>query len=291
MVLWWCLGVAKPKREGGRYECSCFVRSSLHEMEMKELVEEMSCFDLKGYSVTMLDATLTRKSLQFITTQYQLVDIFTKPLNEPTFKILIVELDKITRRITFSLPSGYTKGDIGLVSFRKDIGANYLRFAKDYENVDGLEEFQDPSTTLQTRGSFTECSMLEAKKSRKKRPVRKKPPSTENDATFIGPFIKEATEAPKGLSKKKSSLAKDLNTRQPLVSILVPIDTTFVIVHSETASRGNASASLTTRADPSQYALNESLPQQEVDTNQFTGEGLEITFNQEPESPVMKRSS
>ncbi|GKD56206.1 hypothetical protein Tco_1289593, partial [Tanacetum coccineum] len=106
-------------------------------------------------------------------------------------------------------------------------------------------------------------SMLEAKKSRKKRPVRKKPPSTENDATFIGPFIKEATEAPKGLSKKKSSLAKDLNTRQPLVSILVLIDTTFVIVHSETASRGNTSASLTTRANPSQSALNESLPQQE----------------------------
>ncbi|GJS48580.1 hypothetical protein Tco_0598701 [Tanacetum coccineum] len=30
--------------------------------------------------------------LQFIPTQYQLVDIFTKPLDEPTFKILIVEL-------------------------------------------------------------------------------------------------------------------------------------------------------------------------------------------------------
>ncbi|GKE35998.1 hypothetical protein Tco_1455320, partial [Tanacetum coccineum] len=30
--------------------------------------------------------------LHFITTQYQLADIFTKPLNEPTFKRLIVEL-------------------------------------------------------------------------------------------------------------------------------------------------------------------------------------------------------
>ncbi|GJU46358.1 hypothetical protein Tco_1203624 [Tanacetum coccineum] len=30
--------------------------------------------------------------LYFIPTQYQLVDIFTKPLNEPTFKRLIVEL-------------------------------------------------------------------------------------------------------------------------------------------------------------------------------------------------------
>ncbi|GJV54998.1 hypothetical protein Tco_1456003 [Tanacetum coccineum] len=31
--------------------------------------------------------------LHFIPTQYQLVDIFTKPLDEPTFKRLIVELD------------------------------------------------------------------------------------------------------------------------------------------------------------------------------------------------------
>ncbi|GJS19620.1 hypothetical protein Tco_0448252 [Tanacetum coccineum] len=31
----------------------------------------------------------------FITTQYQLADIFTKPLDEPTFKRLIVELDML----------------------------------------------------------------------------------------------------------------------------------------------------------------------------------------------------
>ncbi|GKD55293.1 hypothetical protein Tco_1288680, partial [Tanacetum coccineum] len=30
--------------------------------------------------------------LHFIPTQYQLADIFTKPLDEPTFKILIIEL-------------------------------------------------------------------------------------------------------------------------------------------------------------------------------------------------------
>ncbi|GKB55987.1 retrovirus-related pol polyprotein from transposon TNT 1-94, partial [Tanacetum coccineum] len=46
--------------------------------------------------------------LHFIPIQYQLADIFTKPLNESTFKRLIVEL-----------------GDIGITTFRNAIGAHY----------------------------------------------------------------------------------------------------------------------------------------------------------------------
>ncbi|GJV68724.1 hypothetical protein Tco_1484233 [Tanacetum coccineum] len=38
--------------------------------------------------------------LHFIPTQYQLADIFTKPLDEPTFKRLIVELDQISKTLT-----------------------------------------------------------------------------------------------------------------------------------------------------------------------------------------------
>ncbi|GJV37691.1 retrovirus-related pol polyprotein from transposon TNT 1-94 [Tanacetum coccineum] len=38
--------------------------------------------------------------LNFIPTQYQLVDIFTKPLEEPTFKILIVELEPVLSAFT-----------------------------------------------------------------------------------------------------------------------------------------------------------------------------------------------
>nr|GEU42722.1 putative ribonuclease H-like domain-containing protein [Tanacetum cinerariifolium] len=59
-------------------------------------------FDLKGYSDSdYASCNMDRKStpdawdieLHFIPTQYQLVDIFAKPLDEPTFKILIVELE------------------------------------------------------------------------------------------------------------------------------------------------------------------------------------------------------
>ncbi|GJS88345.1 hypothetical protein Tco_0770981 [Tanacetum coccineum] len=58
-----------------------------------------SGFDLKGYSDSdYVGCNMDRKStlgdieLHFIPTQYQLADIFTKPLDKPTFKRLIVEL-------------------------------------------------------------------------------------------------------------------------------------------------------------------------------------------------------
>ncbi|GJX61358.1 hypothetical protein Tco_0294258 [Tanacetum coccineum] len=51
--------------------------------------------------------------LHFIPTQYQLDDIFTKPLDEPTFKRLIVEL-------------GGIRGDIGITTFRNALRAHYL---------------------------------------------------------------------------------------------------------------------------------------------------------------------
>ncbi|GKE16715.1 retrovirus-related pol polyprotein from transposon TNT 1-94 [Tanacetum coccineum] len=64
-----------------------------------------SGFNLKGYSDSdYAGCNMDRKStseiifsrgdieLHFIPTQYQLADIFTKPLDEPTFKRLIVEL-------------------------------------------------------------------------------------------------------------------------------------------------------------------------------------------------------
>ncbi|GJU29993.1 hypothetical protein Tco_1173582 [Tanacetum coccineum] len=45
--------------------------------------------------------------LHFIPTQYQLVDIFTKPLDEPTFKRLIVELDQISKTLTIHNASSH----------------------------------------------------------------------------------------------------------------------------------------------------------------------------------------
>ncbi|GJZ22600.1 retrovirus-related pol polyprotein from transposon TNT 1-94 [Tanacetum coccineum] len=57
--------------------------------------------------------------LHFIPTQYQLADIFTKPLDELTFKILIVELSGI-------------RGDIGITTFRNALKAHYLPHSSMY---------------------------------------------------------------------------------------------------------------------------------------------------------------
>ncbi|GJT86683.1 retrovirus-related pol polyprotein from transposon TNT 1-94 [Tanacetum coccineum] len=57
--------------------------------------------------------------LHFIPTQYQLADIFTTPLDEPTFKRLIVEL-------------GGIRGDIGINTFRNALRAHYLPHSSMY---------------------------------------------------------------------------------------------------------------------------------------------------------------
>ncbi|GJV67556.1 retrovirus-related pol polyprotein from transposon TNT 1-94 [Tanacetum coccineum] len=57
--------------------------------------------------------------LHFIPTQYQLADIFTKPLDEPTFKRLIVEL-------------GEVRGEIGITTFRNALRAQYLHHSSIY---------------------------------------------------------------------------------------------------------------------------------------------------------------
>ncbi|GJT28638.1 retrovirus-related pol polyprotein from transposon TNT 1-94 [Tanacetum coccineum] len=95
-------------------------------------------FDLKdAQTLTILDATWTGKALQllyhfikdhilkedielhFIPTQYQLADIFTKPLDEPTFKRLIIEL-------------GGIRGEIGIATFRNALRAHYLPHSSKY---------------------------------------------------------------------------------------------------------------------------------------------------------------
>nr|GEU37011.1 retrovirus-related Pol polyprotein from transposon TNT 1-94 [Tanacetum cinerariifolium] len=57
--------------------------------------------------------------LHFIPTQYQLVDIFTKPLDELTFKRLIVELGEVRR-------------EIGITTFRNSLRAQYLSHSSMY---------------------------------------------------------------------------------------------------------------------------------------------------------------
>ncbi|GJU59642.1 hypothetical protein Tco_1237408 [Tanacetum coccineum] len=64
--------------------------------------------------------------LHVIPTQYQLVVIFTKPLDEPTFKRLIVE------NVWISSPTGGVKGEIGITTFRNTVREQYLPHSSTY---------------------------------------------------------------------------------------------------------------------------------------------------------------
>nr|GEV13251.1 retrovirus-related Pol polyprotein from transposon TNT 1-94 [Tanacetum cinerariifolium] len=63
--------------------------------------------------------------LHFIPTQYQLADIFTKPLDEPTFKRLSVEL-------------GGVRGDTGVITFRNALRAQYLPHLSMYVSIPSI---------------------------------------------------------------------------------------------------------------------------------------------------------
>ncbi|GKC46779.1 hypothetical protein Tco_1064501 [Tanacetum coccineum] len=75
--------------------------------------------------------------LHFTPTQYQLADIFTKPLDEPTFKRLIVELDQI--EFTFEEISITTNNEVALL-YPSHPNSEYFREVSDFISKCCLKE-------------------------------------------------------------------------------------------------------------------------------------------------------
>ncbi|GJW42809.1 hypothetical protein Tco_0071608 [Tanacetum coccineum] len=69
----------------------------------------------------------------FISTQYQLADIFTKPPDEPTFKRLIVELGRV-------------RGEIGITTFRNALRAQYPPHSSG--KIGGLDQISNKDVTI-----------------------------------------------------------------------------------------------------------------------------------------------
>ncbi|GJS22957.1 hypothetical protein Tco_0451589 [Tanacetum coccineum] len=65
----------------------------------------------------------------FIPTQYQLADIFTKPLDEPTFKRLIVELDHV--EFTFDETTFTTNNEVALL-YLSHLKSEYFKIVSDF---------------------------------------------------------------------------------------------------------------------------------------------------------------
>nr|GEW22798.1 hypothetical protein [Tanacetum cinerariifolium] len=160
--------------------------------------------------------------------------------------------------------------------------------------VDWHEEFQAPKSTLKTRDSVTKGSTPRAKPSRRQNiHVHQAHSSTRLEAPFIGTLSKEATKAQKGHSKKrkKSTHAKDKNPSQPSASTPMviemhketlvvsesttePIFTTATLVHSESASRHDASATSTAKVNLNKYDPKDFMPERtkKLSYDQFVAE-------------------
>ncbi|GJR50683.1 hypothetical protein Tco_1401204 [Tanacetum coccineum] len=79
--------------------------------------------------------------LHFIPTQYQLADIFTKTLDEPTFKRLIVELGKV-------------RGEIGITTFRNAVRVQYLPHSSMYVPLSSITTVRPWFTTIGYNGEI-----------------------------------------------------------------------------------------------------------------------------------------
>nr|GEV95665.1 retrovirus-related Pol polyprotein from transposon TNT 1-94 [Tanacetum cinerariifolium] len=226
--------------------------------------------------------------LHFIPTQYQLADIFTKPLDEPTFKRLIVELAKALEnsKVSFFVPTGGIYGEVGVntlrnaiakalenskVSFfiptggiygevrvntlRNAIGAHYLPYSSEYVATPSIDivspwfETIRYEETIPTKGTLKK-SLLPPKWSE----------------AIKGRSSERATGSKTGHFKrnKESSSAMDSNLSQ--TSAYIPV---VVVMHKEDqqATKGPTSLRVTSeeRANPqpnicmSAFNLNEPI--------------------------------
>nr|GEV83417.1 retrovirus-related Pol polyprotein from transposon TNT 1-94 [Tanacetum cinerariifolium] len=139
--------------------------------------------------------------LHFIPTQYQHVDIFTKPLKEPTFKRLIVVL-------------GGVRGETCITNFRNALGEQYLPYSSMYVSLPFITTVRPWFATIGYRGEIGAKGTL--KKSRipprwrllmaqiisaKDKSLSHPSPST----LVVGEMHKEAQQAAGGLTSLEAT--------------------------------------------------------------------------------------
>nr|GEV95819.1 hypothetical protein [Tanacetum cinerariifolium] len=179
--------------------------------------------------------------LHVISTKYQLADIFTKPLDEPTFKRLIVEL-------------GGIRGEIGITTFRNALRAYYLP----HSNVP--VDFQAPRTSLQSE------KVPQGKKPRAKSRIQRKQSSKHTSESKTEASKSKTSQSDK---ENQSSSAKDKSQIHPSPSTPMVGE-----IHKETQQAADGPTSLgsngcdaladsTIKVDPGKSAPNDSIPSQQ----------------------------
>ncbi|GJV87649.1 hypothetical protein Tco_1531587, partial [Tanacetum coccineum] len=228
--------------------------------------------------------------LHFIPTQYQLADIFTKPLDEPTFKRLIVELaclSEVTEQSDTS-HSWICRIKYGFVAFagamalkpNQPKGPPFTDHIKAICNIDVPVESQALTTSYKTK-----MKVPQGKKPRARSGLKRKQSSKHTSESNT-----EASNSKTGQSDKetRSSSAKDKSLSHPSVSTPVAAE-----MHKETqqAAGGPTSLGATSEegarpqlrvdystdsiaeADPGISTHNDSIPEQQ-DKTKYARDGL-----------------
>ncbi|GJT67427.1 hypothetical protein Tco_1018907 [Tanacetum coccineum] len=260
----------------------------------------------------------------FIPTQYQLDDIFTKPLDEPTFKRLSVELALGNSKVFFSTPTGGIYGEVGVNTFRNAIGAHYLPHSSEYVAPPSIDIVRPWFETIR----YWETVVAKGTLKKSLLPPRRrllmaqiiqclggtkpgaKPGHKKHSTSSTQPSVssKEATkggssEAPTGSKtghfkkRKESSSAMDSNPSQSPVS--TPIDTGL---HKEdqqatgdptslgVTNKARANLQLSSECDASADSTTESDPGLSSPSDFFTSitcKGLETILTQ----PIIGKGS
>ncbi|GJY60550.1 retrovirus-related pol polyprotein from transposon TNT 1-94 [Tanacetum coccineum] len=211
--------------------------------------------------------------LHFIPTQYQLVDIFTKPLDEPTFKRLIVKLGMLnidSKPEPSALTEENLRVETGVTTFRNAIGAHYsdgyvdspsLAIVKPWFVEIGYNgEIKLKGTLkkscLTPRWRLLIVQIIQCLGDVPYVPKAPKPSSQTEK--------KQATGVPTSLGVTSEEGA---HPQSVVVCLYLQILNLFFlasyIFHSESASGNDASANFTAKADPKISAPDDSVPHQQ----------------------------
>ncbi|GKC06996.1 retrovirus-related pol polyprotein from transposon TNT 1-94 [Tanacetum coccineum] len=193
--------------------------------------------------------------LHFIPTQYQLADIFTKTLDEPTFKRLIVELEG--SKIWVSIPTRGIREETGVNTFKNAIRANYSN-----------EYVASPSLTI-IRPWFSSTGYngeIWATRTLKKSclPPRKSSHTSQPLDCNVLPYNSSTDNGVSGC------------VRLAMVEVIKGYGRCFFHFHSDSASGCDALADSTAEADPGISAPNDFIPEQQ-DQTKSTRDGLKTT--------------
>nr|GEV08775.1 RNA-directed DNA polymerase, eukaryota, reverse transcriptase zinc-binding domain protein [Tanacetum cinerariifolium] len=206
--------------------------------------------------------------LHFIPTQYQLADIFTKPLDELTFKRLIVEL-------------GGIRGDICINTFRNALRAHYLPHSSMYVSQPSITIVRpwfatiSYSKEIEAKGTLKKSCLPPRGGSPRKKAWSKKWTQKKQSSKHTPKSKTEASKSKTGQLEKEtqSSSSKDKSPIHPLPPTPVVDEMhkeaqqaagglTSLGATSKDRAHPQLSSDSTTEADPGLSTPNDSIPSQ-----------------------------